>query len=271
MAEIQALLLSKVVPGSIVGVIIAIVFMMIRSRLITIFTSTKIEKLVYSKEKIFFIKATKTIFEVVLIFLALCSLSVLLIISNDKNFLVVLTICISIFLITFGLFYAFIFLKKGLANYFKEKDRKIGRLIFLIYIICIYAYIPLMLGSAVFITDNDIEQISNPNKVIELRIGFVVVVIFFVFMASIVRFVFRETVNILERRNSVEKPLFIKIENNSEIVKFYIFHLNESNQFLLGDNPVQDKCTVYKFIEKEELIKKEIYVHQDEDPSPPVA
>lgn len=265
--ELQALIISKAIPGSILSAIIAIVFMLIRSRLITIFTSTKIEKLVYSKEKLFFIKSTKTMFEIFLIFLALSLLTVLLIISNDKNFLRTLTIWISTFLVIFGLFYAFIWFKKGLKNYFKEKERKIARIIFLMYVICLFTYIPLYFGSAIFLTDKHIEQIANSDNILNLQIAFTIIVGFFIFIASVVRGMFKDAINILEKRKAVENPLFIKLENNSEIIKLYIFHLNESNQFLLGDNPIQDKCTVYKFIEKEELIKKEIYVHQDEDPS----
>lgn len=271
MAELQTLLLSKVLPGGILSFIIGILFFVGRSRFLTMFTSTKIEKLVYSKEKNFFIKATKIILVVILISATLFYYSVLLIILKFKCALIIITIGVLAILLLGAFFYAIIYFKKGLKKYFEEADRKIASLFLLLYNLLSFSFIPLIAGSLFTLNEEDVKQITDINKLIEFKFLIFLIIIFFIFIGSLCLCLFENTSILITKEIRVEKHLFIKLENGTDVVKWYIFHLNESNQFLLGDNPVQDKCTVYKFIEKEDLMKKEIYVHQDEDPSPPIS
>ncbi|MDN4618421.1 hypothetical protein QCD85_09955 [Paenibacillus sp. PsM32] len=271
MVELQTLLLSKVLPGGILSLIIGILFFVGRSRFLTMFTSTKIEKLVYSKEKNFFIKATKTTFVVILISATLFYCSVLLMILKLKYMLIIITIVVLAILLIGAIFYAIIYFKQGLKKYFEEADRKIASLFLLLYNLFSFSLIPLIAGSLFTLNEEDVKQIIDINKLIELRFLIILIILLFIFIGALCLRLFENTLILITKEIRVEKLLFIKFGNGTEVTKWYIFHLNENNQFLLGDNPIQDKCMVYKFIEKEELIKKEIYVHQDEDPSLPIA
>lgn len=251
------LLLSQVGLGakyiSIASVAIGLIAMIFKTQPLTLLTSTKIEKVYFSKEKNFLVGMGNIIVLSNVAFLFSILLTwVFFILEVDGGFLNISFIIYVLALIMSGYF---TFLKKKGC----EKERRNRILSFaslFIAFLQLYSIFPVTLSDALKKEELFLDNAKqNIYLILFLCLGmFIVNTVFTIFSKGI-----------FEHYRSIwrdySKEVFYIINEDSK-KRWYIYHLIDRNNMLLGDSIDIKKAAIFKILSKEELFKQEVFTYR---------
>lgn len=240
--------------------------MIIRYKPLTLFTSTKIERILYSKEKRTFIKAVDLFFQACALTIGfIYFVTIFLSVHNTDFFKIVLYIMLILILI-FTIFVIYKAFKPGLNTYFgsmSKKKKGFFTLAITVYLFLLLFLFPVYLGSSIPSNDEQLKlandyYIAHPIMIwITLLPIFIVGCLYVWLLGQAQKFI---NVYIFK---VIETNLYIKHEIEGSVSDWYLFHPTENNQILIGDHSNIYKCMSHCFIETSELLKKKIYKTKD--------
>ncbi|OME07841.1 hypothetical protein BSK64_06175 [Paenibacillus odorifer] len=258
--------------GWIIPIISGLLPLILKLQPVTALTSTKLEQILLSKEKRLSLRIAEYIFHSLLISIVSSSsffafygiynipfvLSHQKIIDFSMNSLAILFIVTLIILMLVSIlkwkpkvkFFNWLF---GTKN--KQINWIMGTLI--LFFIASFTLIPNSLASGV-VRGN--IKFDGTNQVIAFTVIFVIAMFifclcFFGFAKHISTLVFSKF-----RRYSGKTFYFLEKKDGYSI-KWYIYHPVDKVKYLLGDTALPEEAKLFKFIEKKELLEKEIHVY----------
>lgn len=238
------------------GIIIFVFIMIIKLNPITLLSSSSLELKLSMKEKRFSIKAIRVFIE--MFSYVIFMLMLIQYFSKDSRFSPSLAMVLSIIILVFIIYIIIQDLQqKTIIDVLKNSSiykKIILLLIFLIIFIGYFSVPSYYIGTTVYF------EMYNNSLINEEKIGiFIAVLLLCIFYISGTYFtVIKATYRYLGFQKNSEKNLTITVENE----KWFLFHPIESELFLLGDKAVINECTKFSFIEKKELLKKELKYEQ---------
>lgn len=259
--ELQSIISTNLLQGSMVSGVIALILLIWRSKPITMFTSTDIEKIIYTKEKKVFIKVIDRSFQSFLIaMLFLISIFSFAILDKTRFFIISLWIALVI-LFSLTIYFIWKMIKPGIKNYFKDMSlnkKGIHGLMTILYLFLLFLIVPLTVGAMAPLKQEQLDSIIDNYQNERLFIWIIAVMI--LILSFFYRELFSRITNFfdVQMNNIIETNLYIKHEVEGELSDWYLFHPTENNQILIGDQNNIHNCHSFYFIERSELVKKKI-------------
>lgn len=260
--ELQTLISANVFPGSVVTVLIGFIFLIVRSKPITMFTATDIEKIIYTKEKKALIRGIDILYQTFIITIALLTFIFIFTFSNKTQVFFVL-LWIAVVIISILTSYFLIKLRKpGIKKYFENMSlnaKGIHSLLILFYCLLLFLLIPLFMGATAPLTNEVINTLINNEKNERLLLGITLVLIFI--FCFLYRDFFSKMTSYfdLQMNNTTKTNIYIKYKVGEEISDWYLFHPTETDHILIGDNDNIHNCNSFYLIERSDLMKQKIY------------
>ncbi|WP_059173187.1 hypothetical protein [Bacillus sp. FJAT-27445] len=240
------------------GVIISIIFIGIKMKPVTLISSSQIEMKLSTKDKRFYIRAIRIFSEIVFYTLFMLFISLQFYSMNITYYPLLTYILIGINTVIFLCMIAFDL--KGITLFdlvmkFSVKWKIGFFLIFFIHFLNYFFISSYYFGTQFF------SDIYKETMAIEEKIAAILVLIILYFVTNVIFYfsIIKYSYGFLGFKNNGFNNVTISIENET----WYIFHPIENELFLLGDNSVLNDCTKFKFIEKTELLKKQIVLKNE--------
>jgi hypothetical protein len=248
---VQELLKNLSLPG----IVISIILIVIKINPITLISSSFIEIKLKTKEERFYIKAVRSFFEII-VYLMFIMLITVQLFSDKSIYSPLLTIIATV--INIGVFFGIMVLDlqgKTFINLVKDtsKVRKVMYSILLLIHFLSFFIIP-----AYYIGTQLYSEFYNNSLTDNQKYGALLAVIisYLILITTIYFTVIHTLYKFIGFSNNTNKHLSIIKED----ITWYIFHPIENDLFLLGNEPVLNKCTRITFLEKNDLLKEKIEI-----------
>lgn len=231
------------------GLILASILFIIKLSPITLMTSHKFERQLYSKETRFIYK-TANYLAIIGIFSILIYFITLLVWNLKVRYFNVLFQVIFVLMFTFQL--ALYWIKHSKIN-FEKLNRVFWMKFKEIRDVLIYPYIvlwPLIWGYYFGIKLVSIADANGKIDISKYIATFFLIVIFTIFLLEFLLPPIKYLLNLGQK--DIEH--FIVLEG----VRWYLFHPINKDEFLIGDNACLDECEKIRVIKREELVNKDI-------------
>jgi len=253
MFELIKEILTKV---GIPGLIVTIIVFVLKNNPITLISSSSIEMKLSTKEKRFYVSGIKTISEIIVYVIILLILTVTFFSDGDIYHP---EIAIILGIIIVGIFFWILILDlqgKNVLNLVESFHRG-WQIVF--YVLFLLHFISYFLLSSYYVGTQIYSEIFNNLLTNYERLGVLIAVILIYFFIIISTYftIIKASKRFLGLRNTSEKLLFIKIDNET----WYLFHPIDKETYLLGNESLISECTRFCFIEKNELHKKTLEVY----------
>ncbi|MGD6968549.1 hypothetical protein ACQCVP_19195 [Rossellomorea vietnamensis] len=239
------------------GVIISIILIILRTRPITLLSASPIEMKLATKEKRFYIRALRSLSEILIYLLALLTITDYFF-SNDKYYYPVLSGLLTFVVVgvLIGILILDLFNKSilDLIKDFSKGKQMFIYLLFLVYIVICFLLPAYYIGTQVY------SNIYSEELTRTEQIGaFVALALFyFVFIIAIYGPVIKTIYRFLGFNKNIFQNLVVKKNNKT----WFIFHPIDKELFLLGNKSTINNCSEFIFIERAELYKEEILVKE---------
>lgn len=248
-------LISQVGLGAkyvgIASVVFGLFAMVIKTQPLTVLTSTNIEKIYFSKEKNLFIKMGRHIFlSVVASLFSPILIWVYYLLNVNEYFL---NICAIIYLLSLIISSYFTYTKRknrGKSTLYKTLT---FTLLFIAFL-QLFSIIPISISVAL----NKGELFYKNNINFNIYLGISLLIIIFIFSLLLVAFAKGMFEHFRFSWSEYSKEVFYVVEKDTN-KKWFLYHLIDKNNILVGDALDFKKAAVFKTISKEDLFKQEIH------------
>ncbi|MGD6993103.1 hypothetical protein [Sutcliffiella horikoshii] len=242
------------------GVITTIILLIARSNPITSMSSSWLEIKLATKEKRFYIKSFKFIFEV-LFYLILFLLITDLLFKNKSIYNPLIAIIVTV-LVVIVFFYVFgcTIQEKNFFDLYRNKIKRSWELVLLYIVFLTVGFLGAFLLPAYFLGTQLYSQFYNETLTREENYGALLayIIISIIYIISIYPSIILTYYKFLNLKNSTFKNLVVKYNNEY----WYIHHPIQGELFLLGDKAVINECTRFRVIERNDLQKELLLVQR---------
>lgn len=237
------------------GIVVAIVMYFMKNNPITSISASAIEMKLATKEKRLYVKVVKYIGEIFGYTMVLLILTITFF-SNKNLFHPVIAFTIAIILLGVYLWILVLDLREksfsDLVNRLEMKWKWTVYVLFLLHFISSFIFIAYYIGTQIYSSFFDKSFTDIERSTILIGIIFL-----YVFIAMMMQFTLLDTYyRFIGFKNTNKHTLIVNIGEK----KWYLFHPIDREVYLLGDTPVIQECTQFRFLERNELLKETIEI-----------
>jgi len=266
MNQIEEIFTSFLKGSTVTAGVVSLLFMLLRSQPITLFTATSVEKIFFSKEKKLSILTIRYLFQVFIVSVLMFSVFVYSY-DNDIPYHEVMLWTMAIYLVIGFIFFMWkLFSYKSFKNYIKSKGFKTK----LTILLCALLYCCVLIILPAFYLGNTVDQqtfdfeLTNDNFYVEIIVVYASFLLFSCVVLFYVKLVFKICI---EYDLFSDKSIYIMLMENGNEEKWFVFHPVDKDKFLLGSAPHHDESIEFRYIERTELLKNKMYVYKREEAS----
>lgn len=250
--------LSKL--GGVGGIVAILSFMWTffkKNQVITSLTSSKIERLISSKEKRTLIKISNYIVYVILGFIVSVFLT-LLYFNLGMNEYVTLVISI----IGTCLYFIIVYISLTKNSFFDKrfsrlKNFKFSLIILMVQILCFFSVLPSFLASS--IAEGSLELTLDKPEVLIVNLTLTLFSLLFT-SSMFVLLIIMTFSQLREKFSKYEYECFYVLDQEYEDMKWFIYHLIDKELFLLGNSEYIHDATIFRTEERSKILSEKIHL-----------
>lgn len=248
--------LSKL--GGVGGIVAILSFMWTffkKNQVITSLTSSKIERLISSKEKRTLIKISNYIFYVTIGLIASTFLTLIYMLIDLKGYLVFVISIIGTFLYLVVLYITLT--KKSVFDkrFSRSKNLNFTVSLLLLQTFCFFSVMPGFIASSV----SEGSLVLSTDKPGELLINIALCLLSLLFTSSMfVLLIIMTFSQLREKFSKYDYECFYVLDQEDQEMKWFIYHLIDKENFLLGNNEYIHDATIFRTEERSKILSEKI-------------
>ncbi|MCG7377798.1 hypothetical protein MH215_12405 [Paenibacillus sp. ACRSA] len=250
--------LSKL--GGVGGIVTLFSFMLTffkKNHVITSLTSSKIERLISSKEKRTLIKISNYIVYVILGLIASTFLTLIYMVIDLKGYLVFVISIIGTFLYLVVLYITLT--KKSVFDkrFSRSKNLNFTVSLLLLQTLCFFSVMPSFIASSV----SEGSLVLATDKPGELLINITLCLLSLLFASSMfVLLIIMTFSQLREKFSKYDYECFYVLDQEYEDMKWFIYHLIDKEHFLLGNSEYIHDATIFRTEERSQILSEKIHL-----------
>ncbi|MEK3827163.1 hypothetical protein [Paenibacillus sp. FSL K6-1558] len=250
--------LSKL--GGVGGIVAILSFMWTffkKNQVITSLTSSKIERLISSKEKRTLIKISNYIFYVTIGLIASTFLTIIYMLIDLKGYLVFVISIIGTFLYLVVLYITLTQKSVFDKRFSRSKNLNFTVSLLLLQTFCFFSVMPGFIASSV----SEGSLVLTTDKPGELLINITLCLLSLLFTSSMfVLLIIMTFFQLREKFSKYDYECFYVLDQEDQEMKWFIYHLIDKENFLLGNNEYIHDATIFRTEERSKILSEKIHL-----------
>ncbi|MCL6605617.1 MAG: hypothetical protein K6T94_22360 [Paenibacillus sp.] len=242
--------------GSFVLFFGSIVTYLRRMQVVTSLTSTKVEKLLFTKEKRLFVNLIQYLLQTLFAVMTFCIFTLLFYEYGTNNSAVLMFISVAVIS-----YLMLIYISLTDENFLDRKLKRgttalISVIILFVHILCLFMIIP---GYFAVVLLNESDT-TNINLIEDLWMLFLGIVLFLMFISGVLVLFTRHTSKLLFDKFNRFLDEYFYITEKDTSTKWFIYHPIDNDYILLGNKEVPDNAIIYRTVERKKILEEKIYM-----------
>ncbi|WP_440960526.1 hypothetical protein ACN6KS_22505 [Paenibacillus nitricinens] len=242
--------------GSFVLIIGSIVTYLRKIQVVTSLTSTKVERLLFTKEKRLFVNLIQYLMQTLFAVLAFCFLTPFFYEYGITHSAVLVFISVAVVS-----YIVLMYISLTNENFLDRKLKRgttalISVSILFVHILCLFMIIPGYLA-VVLLNESDATNINLTGDLWLLILG---LILFLMFISGVLVTFTRHTAKLLFDKFNRFLDEYFYITEKETSIKWFIYYPIDNDYILLGNKEVTDNATIYRTLERKKVLEEKIYL-----------